>query len=81
MDLPGIQQVGTPPERERIAGVLTQEEIQRVLSMSAGAEAVLVVNACDSPGMLVGSSHDQCANGKVPLAADWVEHWICTLNV
>lgn len=41
MDLPWKQQIGRPPERKRIPVVLTQDEIQRVLSMMAGEEAVL----------------------------------------
>lgn len=41
MELPWMQQIGRPPERKRIPVVLTQDEIQRVLSMMAGEEAVL----------------------------------------
>ncbi|MCB2042817.1 MAG: tyrosine-type recombinase/integrase, partial [Rhodoferax sp.] len=41
MDLPWMQQIGRPSERKRIPVVLTQDEIQRVLSMMAGEEAVL----------------------------------------
>lgn len=41
MELPWMQQIGRPPERKRIPVVLTQGEIQRVLSMMAGEEAVL----------------------------------------
>ena len=41
MDLPWMQQIGRPPERKRIPVVLTQDEIQRVLSMMVGEEAVL----------------------------------------
>jgi site-specific recombinase XerD len=41
MDLPWMQQIGRPPGRKRIPVVLTQDEIQRVLSMLAGEEAVL----------------------------------------
>lgn len=40
-DLPWLQAIGRPPERKRIPVVLTQSEVQSVLSLMHGTEGVL----------------------------------------
>ena len=40
-DLPWLQAIGRPPERKRIPVVLTQTEVQSVLSLMRGTEGVL----------------------------------------
>lgn len=42
MELPWMQQIGRPPERKRIPVVLTVQEVQAVLGLMAGTEALLV---------------------------------------
>ena len=40
MELPWLQQIGRPPERKRIPVVLTVQEVQSVLSLMTGTEAL-----------------------------------------
>lgn len=41
MELPWMRQVGRPPERKRIAVVLTAQEVQAALGLMAGTEALM----------------------------------------
>lgn len=41
MELPWMQQIGRPPERKRIPVVLTVQEVQSVLGLMTGTEALL----------------------------------------
>jgi integron integrase len=41
LELPWMQQIGRPPERKRIPVVLTVQEVQSVLSLMTGTEALL----------------------------------------
>lgn len=41
MELPWLQQIGRPPERKRIPVVLTVQEVQSVLGLMAGTEALM----------------------------------------
>ena len=41
MELPWMQQIGRPPERKRIPVVLTVQEVQALLSLMTGTEALL----------------------------------------
>ena len=41
MELPWMQQIGRPPERKRIPVVLTTQEVQAILHLMAGVEALM----------------------------------------